>query len=332
MRRGCCHAIHGKTWGISGLTLHSFNRSAREHTQPLKTFSSAVVRAANGKEDKGVSTEARASFQRLNSSPENAIERLECYMFRSAILEDDRVISVYLPPQYAREPERRFPVFYLHDGQNLIDPMTSYIPGRTWRAGSTADRLNENGEAEPMILVGIANTGLRRMAEYTPTRDYRMGGGEGWRYGRLIVEELKPTIDGLFRTRPEARETGLGGSSLGGLITLYLGLEYPEVFGRLAVLSPSIWWDQRSILTFVGEAVPKPALKIWLDIGTAEWLRHVRDTELLNRRLIQMGWKPHVDLEFVKVEGGFHSEDAWADRFDQVLRFLFPLEREQAKD
>jgi predicted alpha/beta superfamily hydrolase len=162
------------------------------------------------------------------------------------------------------------------------------------------------------------------MAEYTPTRDYRMGGGEGRQYGRLLVEELKPWVDQTFRTQPEAAQTGLGGSSLGGLITLYLGLQYSNVFGKLAVLSPSIWWDQRSILNTVGMANPNLRPKIWLDIGTAEGLRHVRDTELLNRRLIQQGWRIGVDLKFAIVEGGFHSEDAWAARFDQVLRFLFP--------
>jgi predicted alpha/beta superfamily hydrolase len=255
---------------------------------------------------------------------DQSIPRLECYTFRSGIMPDDRIISVYLPPQYEFEPERSFPVFYLHDGQNLIDPRTSYVPGHTWRAGETADRLNEDGEAEPMILVGVANTGLRRMAEYTPTRDYRMGGGEGRQYGRLLVEELKPWIDRTFRTKPEAAQTGLGGSSLGGLITLYLGLNHADVFGKLAVLSPSIWWDQRSILNTVAMVHPKTRPRIWLDIGTAEGLRHVRDTELLNRRLIQEGWRMGLDLQFAIVEGGFHSEDAWAARFDQVLRFLFP--------
>lgn len=276
---------------------------------------------------KGAQAPAGPSLPAVLPHPSPAaeqIERLETWLLRSAILPDDRVISVYLPPQYALEPTRTFPVFYLHDGQNLFDPVTSYIPGHTWHAGATADRLNASGEAEPVILVGIANTGLRRMAEYTPTRDYRMGGGEGRRYGRLLVEELKPWVDQTYRTQTDAAQTGLGGSSLGGLISLYLGLEYPEVFGRLAVLSPSIWWDQRSILTFIAEAIPKPPLKIWLDIGTAEGLRHVRDTELVSRRLIQQGWKPHVDLEFVKIEGGFHSEDAWSDRFDRVLCFLYP--------
>ena len=256
--------------------------------------------------------------------PKHPIERLSNFSFHSAILPDDRTVSVYLPPQYEQEPERRFPVFYLHDGQNLFDPDTSYVTGHTWRAGTTADHLNWTGQAEPVILVGVWNTGMRRMAEYTPTRDYRLGGGEGHRYGRLLVEELKPWIDNNFRTLPHASDTALGGSSLGGLITLYLGLEYPGVFGRLAVISPSVWWNQRSILGFIAEFEGTPKPKIWLDIGTAEGTRHVRDTELLHRRLVQQGWKPGVDLELSKVSGGVHSENAWAARFDQVLSFLFP--------
>jgi predicted alpha/beta superfamily hydrolase len=264
------------------------------------------------------------SFEPLPPS-DHPIDRLHNFSFHSAILPDDRIVSVYLPPQYHSEPERRFPVFYLHDGQNLMDPQTSYVAGHTWRAGETADRMNLAGRAEPLILVGIGNTGFRRMAEYTPTRDYRLGGGEGHAYGRLLTEELKPCIDKAFRTLPQASATGLGGSSLGGLITLYLGLEFPNVFRRLAVLSPSVWWNQRSILSFVTEAKPRPDLRIWLDIGTAEGTRHVRDTELLQHRLIQQGWRLGVDLKFEKVSGGMHNEDAWADRFDRVLEFLFPV-------
>ena len=123
---------------------------------------------------------------------------------------------------------------------------------------------------EPVILVGVANTGLRRMAEYTPTRDYKLGGGEGRSYGRLLADELKPLVDAAYRTLSEPGDTAVGGSSLGGLISLFFGLERPDVFGRIAVISPSIWWDQRSILTFINQAVPKPNLRIWLDIGTAE--------------------------------------------------------------
>jgi predicted alpha/beta superfamily hydrolase len=223
------------------------------------------------------------------------------------------------------QEERRFPVFYLHDGQNLFDGRTSYIPGRTWRANETADRLNAEGLIEPVILVGIANTGLRRMAEYTPTRDMRMGGGEGGKYGRLLVEELKPWIDRTFRTRVGPGDTGLGGSSLGGLISLFLGWEYPSVFGKLAVMSPSVWWDHRSVLSIINQAGVKPNLRIWMDMGTAEGARHIRDADLLKQVLLRHGWKLGVDLAYEKAVGAVHDEQAWAERFGDVLRFLFPV-------
>jgi predicted alpha/beta superfamily hydrolase len=250
--------------------------------------------------------------------------RYQAFPFHSEILPDDRVVSVYVPVQYMEDEERRFPVLYLQDGQNLFDGRTSYIAGKTWRAHVTADRLNEEGRIEPVILVGVANTGVRRMAEYTPTRDYKMGGGEGRSYGRLLVEELKPSIDRLYRTLPEAANTGIGGSSLGGLISLYLGFEYPEVFGKVAVISPSLWWDRRSVLKLVAEKQPKPELRIWLDIGTAEGARHVRDTEMLRQLLVKRGWQGGTDLAAVIAEGAMHDEEAWARRFGDMLEFLFP--------
>ena len=244
--------------------------------------------------------------------------------FHSEILPDDRAVSVYLPPQYLEEEERRFPVLYLQDGQNLFDGRTSFIAGKTWNANTTADRLTEAGEIEPLILVGIANTGLRRMAEYTPTRDFKMGGGEGRSYGRLLIEELKPWVDSSYRTLPGAKDTGLGGSSLGGLISLYVGFAHPEVFGKLAVMSPSLWWDQRSVLEAIERQATKPDLKIWLDMGTAEGAKPLRDTDMLERLLVKRGWRNGVDLAYVKAQGAVHDERAWSDRFGAVLRFLFP--------
>jgi predicted alpha/beta superfamily hydrolase len=255
----------------------------------------------------------------LDSNPRYSVGK-----FHSEILPDDRAVSVYLPPQYLEEKERRFPVLYLQDGQNLFDGRTSYIVGKTWNANTTADRLAEDGEIEPLILVGIANTGLRRMAEYTPTRDFKMGGGEGRSYARLLIEELKPWIDRSYRTLPEAKNTGLGGSSLGGLISLYVGFAHPEVFGKLAVMSPSLWWDHRSILNAIEQQATKPDLRIWLDMGTAEGLKHLRDTDMLERLLVKRGWRSGVDLAYVKAQGAVHDERAWSDRFGNVLRFLFP--------
>lgn len=256
----------------------------------------------------------------------SAIPRLELYRFHSAILPEpyDRRISVYLPVAYMAEPARRFPVFYLHDGQNLFDDRTSYVPGHPWRAHTTADRLAAAGEIEPLILVGVDNTGLRRMAEYTPTRDFKHGGGEGRDYARLLIEELKPLIDNSYRTRLDPANTAVGGSSLGGLISLFLGIEYPSVFGKIAVMSPSVWWNNRSILSFVEAPFARPELRIWLDMGLNEGAKHLRDTDQLFRLLKRRGWREHIDLAYQRVPGGVHSEDAWADRFDDVLRFLFP--------
>ncbi|WP_263380032.1 alpha/beta hydrolase [Granulicella paludicola] len=247
--------------------------------------------------------------------------------FRSRWLPSRRDVFVYLPEAYFAERERHFPVFYLHDGQNLFDGRTSYIADHTWRVSETADAMTAAGKIEPTIMVGVANTGVRRMMEYTPTRDTRLGGGGGDRYGRLLVEELKPLIDSTFRTLAGPEHTGLGGASLGGLISLALGLAYPQVFGRLAVMSPSVWWNQRSILNIVSEfraSESRPRPKIWLDMGTGEGLKHLRDTDLLHRRLKLRGWRDGKDLRYLRVEGASHTEDAWADRFDETLAYLFP--------
>ena len=261
-----------------------------------------------------------ASLHELDENPRYSVIR----GFHSEFLSHDRDVRIYLPEAYHAEPDRRFPVFYLHDGQNLFDGRTSYVVNRTWRAHATADSLTAQGVIEPVILVGIDNAGMHRMAEYTPTRDLRLGGGDGQQYAKLLTAELKPHIDQRFRTLPDAAHTGLGGSSLGGLISLAIGLHYPTVFGKLAVLSPSVWWDHRSLLTLVSEARPRPALRIWLDMGTSEGLRHLRDCDLLHHRLRQRGWRDGKDLRYVRVPGGLHNEDAWAARFGQVLKFLFP--------
>ncbi len=243
--------------------------------------------------------------------------------FHSSFLPDDREVMVYLPPRYFDEPERRFATFYLHDGQNLIDPRTSFIPGQTWRVHSTSDLLTVQGVTEPVILVGIANTGLRRMAEYTPTADPKLGGGEGTQYARLLVEELKPFIDQSYRTLAGPQHTGLGGSSLGGLISLWTGFHYPDVFGRLAALSPSLWWDRRSLFTEVERLSPEPRPRIWLDMGLLEGGKHLRNAAAMARLLRRKGWNDQ-NLRFLRAEGGVHAESAWAERFGEVLRFLFP--------
>src|SRR5204862_6032692 len=247
--------------------------------------------------------------------------------FHSKVLGNRRDVLVYLPPGYSRFSPRRYPVLYLHDGQNVFDAATSFA-GVEWGVDETAQRLIRQKLIEPLIIVAVANLGEERIHEYAPTPGRidppkrKRSKGLLRSYGRFLIEELKPFIDRKYRTKRYATFTGLGGSSLGGLATLAMGILYSEVFTRLIVMSPSIWWDDYAIFRLVGILGEKPPLKIWLDTGTAEpgWelARNLRDY------LIDKGWQLGVDLNYLEVKGAGHSEAAWAARVDPVLRFLFP--------
>jgi predicted alpha/beta superfamily hydrolase len=246
--------------------------------------------------------------------------------FVSRYLPDARDVIVYLPPGYDRHPGRTYPVLYMHDGQNLFDGRTSFIPGRTWELREHADEAILAQEVEPLVIVGIYNSGDRRLAEYTPERDWQMGGGEADSYGLLLTRELMPFIAARYRVRTERESTGMGGSSLGGLVTLYLGLRYAQHFSRLAVLSPSVWWNHKSILSYLRERAPQIEEKprIWLDVGEGEGRRTIDNAGQLNQRLVAQGWQPGKDLHFERVAGGTHDETSWASRVPPMLKFLFP--------
>ena len=249
--------------------------------------------------------------------------------FPSEILGNRRDILVYLPRGYRRLSRRRYPVLYLHDGQNVFDAATSFS-GTEWGVDETAERLIKENLIEPLIVVAIANMGEQRIHEYAPTRGVidarakrkKRSKGLAREYGHFLMDELKPYIDRKYRTNPDAEFTGLGGSSLGGLVTLAIGILYPHAFRRLMVMSPSIWWDDFAIYRLVDSIEQKPPLKIWLDTGTAEpgW---EQARELLNR-LIEKGWKFQKDLQYMELQGAEHSEAAWAARVEPALRFLFP--------
>jgi predicted alpha/beta superfamily hydrolase len=252
--------------------------------------------------------------------------------FPSKILGNRRDVLVYLPRGYRRLSRRRYPVLYLHDGQNVFDAATSFA-GVEWGMDETAGRLIKENLIEPLIIVAVANMGEERVDEYTPTRGVidakakrkKRSKGLARKYGHFLMEELKPYIDRKYRTNPGAEFTGLGGSSLGGLATLAIGILCSQVFGRLLVMSPSIWWDNFAIYRLVGSIQQKPPLKIWLDTGTAEpgW---EQARELLNR-LVEKGLKLQKDLQYMEAQGAGHSEAAWAARVEPALRFLFPPEK-----
>ena len=247
--------------------------------------------------------------------------------FGSLHLASPRNVLVYLPPGYGLDAERRYPVLYMHDGQNLINPEDAF-GGIVWGVDETAQMLILTEQIEPLIIVGIYNSGEKRIDEYTPVRSVggrmRGRGGNADAYGRMIIEELKPFIDKEYLTKTGREYTGLGGSSLGGLVSLHLGFKRPDVFSRLAVMSPSVWWANNQIIretAMIGERLP---LRIWLDIGRREGTRIKHQVRALKEILLANGWRNNLDLAYYEFPEARHEETAWAARFGEVLKFLYP--------
>ena len=150
------------------------------------------------------------------------------------------------------------------------------------------------------------------------------GGGHADNYGRMLLMELKPFIDRTYNTLPGAANTAIGGSSLGGLLTMHLGLRHPTAFGKLAVLSPSFWWDDRVIVREVEELPAKLPERVWLDAGTNEGPEVIADARALRDALVAKGWVEGDDLRYLEAEGAEHNESSWAERVSAVLKYLFP--------
>ncbi len=225
-----------------------------------------------------------------------------------------RDLYVYLPAGY-KQGHAKYPVLYVHDGQNLFDPQRAFL-GQTWNALATLNYLIEKKVITPIIVVAIDNTS-ERMDEYIPEN-------RGDEYLQYIVETIKPQIDLAFRTEINSKLTGIMGSSLGGLISLHAGLKRPETFGLVAALSPSIWVNDRSILSSYqyGSQLPR---KIYIDSGTVggEEPQNVVDLfHVLVKRGFRQGDNLYADIQ----EGAAHEEKFWAMRLPTVLEFLFPYQ------
>jgi predicted alpha/beta superfamily hydrolase len=248
--------------------------------------------------------------------------------FRSDPSDMPRKFLVYLPPGYGADPQRRYPVLYLNDGQNLIDPREA-VGGIAWGVDRTADSLIREGAVEPLIIVGVYHGGRSRIDEYTHVRSetgrMRGHGGKADEYGRMLAGDLKPFIDTHYLTKPEREFTGLGGSSLGGLVSLYLGLTNPEVFSRLAVMSPSVWWANNQIIRDAARLGERLPLRIWLDIGKREGPRIKHQVRALKEILLANGWQTGLDFAYYEIPGARHDEASWGERFGEALKFLFPV-------
>jgi predicted alpha/beta superfamily hydrolase len=236
---------------------------------------------------------------------------------QSPELENARDILVYLPRSYGAG-ERRYPVIYMHDGQNLFDQATSF--GGEWRVDETME-----AEGVEAIVIGIPNMGDERCEEYSPFVDEEAGGGHGDDYLAFMVHTVKPMVDRDFRTLPERAHTGIAGSSMGGLISLYGFFKEPETFGFAGVMSPALWFADRAVFGFIEQAPPPQSGRIYLDVGTQEGEATLRDERRMSELLESKGFSAESELRYVEDEGAGHTESAWAERFGKAVRFLLAV-------
>ncbi|SDF96760.1 MULTISPECIES: alpha/beta hydrolase-fold protein [unclassified Duganella] len=233
--------------------------------------------------------------------------------FASPQLGNSRKLRIYLPPGYDANPQQRYPVLYLHDGQNLFDPKTAAF-GAAWEIGTTVDKLIATGAIEPIIVVGIDNAGEQRINEYTPCCDKQYGGGKIDAYAAFIVDTVKPWADTQLRTLKDREHTAIMGSSLGGIASVYIGQKYPQVFSKAAGVSSSFWWNEQM---FIKQLPPRSPVKFYLDAGTNN--DGIEDTRKMRDAMQAKGY----DLYYHEAEGGIHNEKSWAARVDIPLTWFF---------
>ena len=232
-------------------------------------------------------------------------------------LSNTRDITVYLPPSYYAAGDRRYPVLYMHDGQNLFDARTSFAG--EWHVDGVIDASSSEGlEA---IVVGIPNMGAERCNEYSPFDDPKHGPAKGDAYLAYIVDTIKPIIDADFRTNRSPDQTAIVGSSMGGLISLYAPFQRPDVFGLAGVMSPALWYGERKVFDFLAHE-KQPRGRIYVDVGTKEGSQELRDVTRLRDRLLEIGYRHGHDLLFMIDFGAGHNEQAWARRMKKMLKFF----------
>lgn len=236
--------------------------------------------------------------------------------FASPQLGNSRKLRIYLPPGYDKNPQQRYPVLYMHDGQNLFDPKTAAF-GAAWEIGTAMDKLIAAGIIEPAIVVGIDNT-ADRIAEYTPCCDKEHGGGKLDAYAAFIVDTVKPWADANLRTLKDREHTAIMGSSLGGIASVYIGQKYPQVFSKAGGVLSSFWWNDRM---FVKNVPAHQPVKFYIDAGTGG--DGLEDTRKMRDAMLAQGYKLDEDLYYYEAEGGTHNEKSWAARVHLPLTWFF---------
>lgn len=256
----------------------------------------------------------------------------------SKLLDNSRDVYVYLPPSYDEAVNCRYPVLYAQDGQHMF---ASDAMGDSWEMHRTAERLSREGRMSEVIIVAVSSISDQRASEYfhehSGLREAFHASCKGELYERFLIEELKPMIDGRFRTLADREHTALIGSSAGGLVSYHIAFRRPDVFGQVAILSPflvhTVVNEQgggannlepiREQKIYRSYPVKPPAMRVWVDIGGAEGLIMPRHVRAFADELIEAGFQPGDDLMFLLDESAGHSQMDWARRLHHPLLYLF---------
>ncbi len=250
--------------------------------------------------------------------------------FESKILGNKRSLRIFLPESYSSS-SRNYPVLYMHDGQNIYYSTNNKMK---WNIDKNIDNLVKQNKIEEIIIVGIDNTG-ERISEYTPTPHGNYGGGKGKLYADFIVNEVKPFIEENFRVLKSKHNTGIAGSSLGGLISLYTALWYPDTFGIVGCISPSFWWDIENTIKNLQSAYQLTNTKIYIDMGYMEMNTDknkdgIEDTIYTTRVVFFELQKLGIDypnLIYLEDPKGMHNEITWSERVNNFIIFGFSTQK-----
>lgn len=234
-------------------------------------------------------------------------------------LNTTRKIWIYLPPDYETS-KKKYPVIYMEDGQNLFDEATSY--SGEWKVDETLNELSKSKKLDA-IVVGIDNGGSERLNEYSPWKNEKYGGGKGDAFTEFLVKTLKPYIDKRYRTLPQAKNTGIVGSSMGGLISLYAAVKYPDSFGKVGVFSPAFWFAEPELHLFVNKnSKSLKNTRFYFLAGTKESETMISDAKEVIDLLKKKG-VPEKNIQAKFDDYGTHSESYWAKELRNALLWLF---------
>ncbi|QJX48141.1 alpha/beta hydrolase [Hymenobacter taeanensis] len=243
-------------------------------------------------------------------------------------LKRQRRVWIYLPNAYVADSAKRYPVLYMHDGQNVFDACTGF--SGEWGVDETLSQLQLQGlDATGCLVVAVDNGGSERLNELSPWRNPEYGGGQGEQYVDFLVQTLKPYIDAHYRTLTGREFTGIAGSSMGGLISTYAALQYPEVYSKVGVFSPAFWFAKDSLFQYVNQHPAKPATRFYFVSGTTESETMAPLMQKMHAVLAEQG-VPAQTLAYSTPADGKHAEWFWKREFAAAYQMLYPADQPAA--